>query len=714
MIKSNTTGFMARFLLFVMLFSMLIGCQDKNQYNVMIVTFDTTRADHIATYGKTTARTPILDQLANDGVVYEKSLAPIAITLPSHSTIMTGQVPFVHGVRDNGLFKLSENKITLAEILKSKGYKTSAAIGSFPLTSQFGINQGFDYFNEHITQKYEDIFGEKTIAKDKLFFDERKAAQVNEAIMPWIENQVIKKQGPFFTWLHYFDPHHPHEPPSPYNQIFVNDLYQGEIAYSDESLGNVIAQLKRLNVYDNTLIIFTSDHGEGLEEHNESTHSMLIYNSTLHVPLIIKYPQQKHAGTRISQWVGLVDIFPTVLNTLGINIPDDIQGEVLPINNIQDSSSEYYMETLSPRFSRGWGEQRGLLKNGFKYIYGPQKELYNLRQDHHEINNIISENQQLAQTMESDLRNYIDEYQPEVGNSSIDVDADTLNTLRGLGYVQSSGQAIEYFDEKLDDSGDAPQRHIGTISSYSQAKNLLYKGNYIEANRFLDALLLTDPDNLAYLELKIQADLNLGNYQEAKTILEQLPDESYGALQANDRMLLLAKIYFLERNFKESKELLENAENLEMTWAGQNLLAQIFASESNLVRQQKHLKNLLEINPDAINVLNDLAISYIMDDNIYLAEQTFEKAIVNNPFHQLSYYNYGTFLYSINDFKAAEKNFLHAVELDNFYIKAHYALIELYVTQNQVDKAKTAFRTLKDFAPSNPLTKIAEKWIQKL
>ena len=706
------TGFRARFfigLLFII--TTLSGCNQQQDINIVIVTFDTTRADHIAAYGNKNAQTPTLDKLAQDGVLYEKALTSIPITLPSHSSIMTGKVPFSHGVRDNGLFKLNDSQLTLAEILKQNGYNTAAAIGSFPLTSQFGINQGFDYFNEHITQKFEDIFGERTIPKDRLFFDERKAAQVNDVILPWLNDNA---KSPFFIWMHYFDPHHPHEPPAPYNQSFIHDLYLGEIAYADESLGTIIAELKRLNVYDNTLIVFTSDHGEGLDEHNESTHSLLIYNGTLHVPLIVKYPKQQYANTRVSNWVGSIDIFPTILSQLGIDIPDDIQGQILPTESSTDTTRNIYAETLSPRFSRGWGEQRGLIKNGYKYIYGPQKELYNMNDDPHEVNNLINSNPQLAQSMQVDLQDYLDEYQLPETNSSIDVDSETLNTLRGLGYIQSSGNAIEYFEEKLDDSGDAPQLHVDTISTYSMAKNLLFAGDFIEANRYLEALLLTDSDNLAYLELKIQADINLGNYQIAKQTLEQLPEDSYGTLNLPKRLSLLGKIYFSDKEYAQSKALFEDAENLETSAMGQYYLANIYALEKKYTKQQQHLQNILTINPESINTLNDLAISYAMDDNIYLAEQTFDKALEINPYHQLSYYNYGTFLSSIDDYQAAEKQFSRAIKLNNTYISAHYALIETYVKEGKINDAKIALKNLQNLAPLHQLTKLATKLIENL
>lgn len=711
--NSNNTGFRARFfripVLLVSLF-LLASCQQKQKFNVIIVTFDTTRADHIGSYGKENAKTPVVDKLAADGVLYENAITSIPITLPSHSSMMTGKVPFSHGVRDNGLFKLAQEQETLAEVLKNNGYKTAAAIASFPLTSQFGIDQGFDYFNDHVTQKYEDIHGDKTIAKKQLFFDERNSAQVNEAIMPWIEDN---HESPFFVWFHYFDPHHPHEPPAPYNQEYINDLYQGEIAFSDESLGNVIAQLKRLGVYENTLIVFTSDHGEGNYEHNESTHSLLIYNSTLHVPLIVKYPNQDHANTRIPSRVGLIDIFPTVLNTLGIEINDDIQGQLLPTNiNTPAKQRELYAETLSPRFSRDWGEQRGLIKNGYKYIYGPQKELYNLDNDPKELNNIISLNPDIAGNMKKDLQNYLDEYQNPDMNSSIDVDADTLNTLRGLGYVQSSGGAIEHFEEKLNDTGDAPQLHIDTISTYSHAKNLLFQQKYIEANSFLDALLLTDPDNLAYLELKIQADIYLGNTQSAKDILTNLPHDKFGSIKPAQRMIMLAKLHLQDNEYSQAKTLLLDAENIKQTTNGQILLANVFLKDTNIEKYRLHLENALQIDNTLVSIQNDLAISYAQDGYHQIAEDLFIKAIKNNPFHQLSNYNYGVFLSSILDYQTAELQFKKAIKLQNDYNAAHYALIETQISLGKISESKKSTKLLNEISPNSPLSILANELIK--
>lgn len=718
----NLTDFRINyFLASLFLLVCLTACEQKstganNTLNVLIVTFDTTRADHIASYNlKADAYTPNLDKLTNDGVLYEHNLVPIPITLPSHSSIMTGKVPFVHGVRDNGLFNLPQQQLTLAEILKDKGWQTGAAIGSFPLTSKFGINQGFDFYNDHITQKYEDVFGDRTIPKEALFFDERTSAQVNDAILPWLdENTGEKSDKPFFAWVHYFDPHHPHEPPAPYNQSFIHDLYQGEIAFADESFGNIIAKLKQTGEYDNTLIIFTSDHGEGNGEHNESTHSMLIYNTTLHVPLIIKYPNQQYAGSRVKQWVASVDIFPTALSILGIDIPDDIQGAVLPTENSK-VHKEIYAETLSPRFSRGWGEQRGIIKNGYKYIYGPQKELYNLNDDPHEVKNLIKNKPELAQSMQADLQEYIDEYRvTDADDSSLEVDAKTLNTLRGLGYIQSSAGSVEKFEEKLDDSGDAPQLHVDTIATYSIAKQMLFQGKYFEAIRYLDALLLTDANNLAYLELKAQADINLGNYDSAKQVLENMPAELYGTITPAKRLTLLANINLYQGDIIDAKFLFEDAENLEQTISGQYQLAKIAKNKQDLVSQQHHLENILKIDATLVKIIDELDISYAQDGNLFQSEKSFLNSINNNPYNHKSYYNYGVFLNSISDFQTSQAQFEKAIKLKKNYFLAHYALIETLVALNKIEQAKKAYNNLKNIAPLDAITKKAEQLLTTL
>ncbi|MEM7052884.1 MAG: sulfatase, partial [Acidobacteriota bacterium] len=419
------------------------------RWSVLLVTFDTTRADHLGAYGHQAARTPVLDRLAAEGVLFEQALAPVPITLPSHSSLMTGKVPPAHGVRDNGLFVLGEEQVTLAERLRGAGYRTAAAIGAYPLLARFGIAQGFELFDDHLGTPYEDLYGQRVLPKERLFFDERPAARVNAAALPWLEDHADE---PFFLWLHYFDPHHPHEPPAPYDQLFAHDLYDGEIAYADESLGKVIEHLERLGVADRTVVVMTSDHGEGRGEHEETTHSLLTYQSTLHVPLIVRWPEGPR-GRRIGNRVSTIDVLPTVLDLLDLEVPEDIQGQsLLPLLDDEkeghDRRRELYAETLSPRLSRGWGELRSLVVDGKKYIHGPRPELFDLDGDPRELDDLIDRQPELAAALRGRLERYLERHAARDLDSSVAVDEETVRRLQALGYLQSAGSRVGAVDER--------------------------------------------------------------------------------------------------------------------------------------------------------------------------------------------------------------------------------------------------------------------------
>ncbi|MEM8963856.1 MAG: sulfatase, partial [Acidobacteriota bacterium] len=337
-----------------------LGCGRAERLNVLVVTFDTTRADHIASYGNERASTPRVDQLAAEGVLFEHAFSAVPITAPSHSTIMTGKYPLAHGVRDNGMFVLPDNQQTLAETLKANGYATGAAIAAFPLLSRFGVDQGFDFYDDNVEPQPQGVFGDRAFPEAQIYMDERRAGRVNEALFPWLDEHHDK---PFFAWAHYFDPHQPFDPPPPYDQLFADDLYLGELAYTDESFGRLLDKLKELGVYDKTIIVLAADHGEGRGEHNELTHSTLVYNTTLHVPLIIRMPGAT-GGRRVSANAGTVDIVPTVLDLLDLEEPTEVQGESLvplledPTLDTEERNARtaYYAETLAPRLGFGWGE----------------------------------------------------------------------------------------------------------------------------------------------------------------------------------------------------------------------------------------------------------------------------------------------------------------------------------------------------------------------
>ncbi len=677
-----------------------------------MVTFDTTRADHLGCYGHDGVRTPVLDALAGEGVLFEQAVVPIPITLPSHSSLMTGKVPFAHGVRDNGFFALGEEQTTLAEILSGEGYRTAAAIGSFPLTAQFGIGQGFELFDDHVTTRYEDLYGERVFPKERFFFDERKAARVNEAVLPWLEE---RHREPFFLWVHYFDPHHPHEPPAPYDQLYAHDLYLGEIAYADESLGTLLDQLKRLGVYERTLIVFTSDHGEGRGEHDESTHSLLLYESTLHVPLIVKAPDGL-SGERVARRVGTVDVLPTVLDLLGLPLPDDVQGRSLrPYLEGRGEAPRprgLYAETLSPRLTRNWGELRALFYEDYKYVHGPRPELYDLSRDPRELTDLMAERPEAAAGLRETLERYLAEHAVPGLDSSVDVDPETARRLAALGYLQGGGERVGPIDEVLRDDGDPPQDHAGTITVYSMAKNLLFQDRPLEAQEFIRGLLRTDPENPHYLELLANAELKLGRFDEALAILEGLERSPSGYPPPEEVLTMAAGILMARGEIDMAYEKYREAEAIEPSARGAYRLAKIHALGGEAYDEQRFLEKALEIDSAFVPARLDLAVQHAIKGDLEVAEAHFSQALDDHPYFARSFYNFGAFLVQTDRREEAVGYFRRATELEPRYLQAHYALVEVLLGLGERDAALEHFETIEQLAPASREAQLARELLE--
>lgn len=674
------------------------GCSRSEQWNILIVTFDTTRADHLGCFGNTSIKTPHVDALAEEGVLFEKAFTPIPITLPSHTTIMTGKVPFAHGVRDNGLFSVGPQQKTLAEILKEKGYATGAAIASLPLTSQFGIDQGFDFYDDKIAAHFEDFLGNRQIARQRLFFDERKAGQVNEALIPWLKEN---SDQPFFAWAHYFDPHHPHEPPAPFSHLYASNLYEGEIAYADQSFGVLIDHLKQLGVYEKTIIVFTADHGEGNGDHNEVTHSMLVYNSTLHVPLIIKAPNGAK-GRRITQRVGNVDIFPTLLDLLGYNIPANIQGRSLKtlLDAAQTNPSlpdvPYYAETLSPRLAHGWGELRAYFEGDHKYIFGPRKEFFKINPDHAELENLVTEETELGQRYKLKLQQYLKDHEVKGLDASMELNEEIMERLVALGYVHSSGDKVGSIEEVLRDDGVPPQDRVVDNSLFSTAKNFLYTNKPVEAVEAMQGLLKRNPENPHYLEMYASALQMLGQYDDALTHLEKVLSLNLGIPPTDQVLLRMGKLYFLKGQNAEGLELFKKSQDIKKSAEGQYTLASHFRSTKQDDLAIPFLKEALRLEPNWAHPRQDLALIYAKNGQIELAQKNFEETLRSDPYFSKAYYNYGTFLVEQNNDTDAKKMFKRAVNINKQYSQGYLALLTLELREGNSEAAWDYFFQLTE------------------
>lgn len=392
--------------------------------NVLIVTLDTTRADHIGCYGNDGIATPTMDRLAKEGVLFSRAISPAPTTLPSHCSIHTGLYPFHHGARSNGVFRLPESNTTLAEIFHEKGYATGAAISAFVLDSRFGLAQGFVSYNDAL----------KDFAVNRIHPDpERFADKTTDVALDWLRTHKGEK---FFYWIHYFDPHQPYEPPGKYKEEYAGRPYDGEIAYVDAEFKRVVTYLEETGQRDNTIIVIIGDHGQGMGQHDELTHGFLLYDTTLHVPLIMNCGSKLGGGVYVEREVSSVDVAPTVLSLLGLPRPAECDG----LDLTQTPATEkriLYFDTLEGYCQYGFSPLTGVMEGAVKYIYGPRPELYDLSTDTHELDDLAAQKPDIAKRMEGLLKAQHGEdlvsalrVQP-----TEQLGADDIEMLRSLGYA---------------------------------------------------------------------------------------------------------------------------------------------------------------------------------------------------------------------------------------------------------------------------------------
>ncbi|RMF85307.1 MAG: hypothetical protein D6744_01615, partial [Planctomycetota bacterium] len=365
--------------------------------SVLLISMDTTRADHLGCYGHPANPTPNIDAVAKQGALFEHCYSPAPITLPSHSSMFTSTLPFVHGVRDNGVYRLRPENLTITEVLKQQGYATAAVVGAFVLDRAFGLSQGFD--------EYDDVRRVDVGGTDRSRI--RDADEVTDRALALLEKIGSQR---FFLFVHYFDPHERYEPPPRWAGKF-DDPYLEEIAFVDEQIGRLLAGLEKAGLSDRTLVVITADHGEGRGDHDESTHGYFVYDSTLRVPLILRAPRGVPAGRRISAQVRLIDLAPTILELTGAGRLPQAQGASF-VSLLQgvvtgDVPRPSYGESFFPRTYLKFSQLRSLRADGWKFIHADPPELYHVVEDPGETRNLASENVERVKQMRSALRRMI-------------------------------------------------------------------------------------------------------------------------------------------------------------------------------------------------------------------------------------------------------------------------------------------------------------------
>jgi tetratricopeptide (TPR) repeat protein len=488
------------------------GVKRDGRLNVLLVTLDTTRADRLGCYGYVGGKTPNLDALARGGVLFQNVYAQVPLTLPSHCSIMTGTTPLTHGIHNNGGYVLSPERTTLAEMLKARGFRTAAFVASFSVDSRFGLDQGFDL--------YDDSFEAGLPLKSAN--SERRADTVAALFSAWLDGQDGE---PFFAWVHFFDPHLPYRPPAPYDREFSSNPYDGEIAFMDEAVGAVVGKLREMNLAGRTLVVLAGDHGEAFGEKVETGHGVFIYDQTLKVPLVLHAPGHLPDGKVVSTRVRLTDIVPTVLDMAGLPVPADVEGESLvPLAaGKKGMDRETYIETFYPRENYGWSELVGLISGDWKYIRAPKTELYNLRTDPAETRNEAGSAGDAVAGLDRKLEGLVRKSAGLAAGPDRPLAAEEQERLRSLGYINFSGGGAA-------SSAADPKDKLDVLKLAQLAEGFELDGRYPEAKAAYARLLELVPGSPAsYVNLAL-CQARLKEFDGAVATLrlgtERMPDSA--------------------------------------------------------------------------------------------------------------------------------------------------------------------------------------------
>jgi arylsulfatase A-like enzyme/Tfp pilus assembly protein PilF len=440
-----------------------------DQPDVILVTIDTLRWDCVTFANpKSKVRTPYLDELAGSGIYFSNAHAHNVITFPSHTNILTGLLPFQHGVRDNAGFTLDPKHHTIAKVLKEHGYATGAFVGAFPLDARFGLSPDFDV--------YDDKYHEGT-APTMFTVPERPASETLAAAQKWYDSLGDRKK---FMWVHIYEPHAPYAPRSPFKEQFPNDPYFGEVASADDYLANFLRPI--LEKKPNTFVIVTADHGEGMGEHGEVTHGLFAYEETLKIPLIL-YEKDRVKPHVEKSYVRHIDIAPTILTRLGIKKPDELRGEsLLDLKTPRDT----YFESLTSSLNLGWAPLVGMIHEGHKYVDLPLAELYDLVHDPGETKNVLRDDRRMT----NKIRQLMAHAAPAPDlNVERNISQDEAQKLMSLGYLTGTAAA-----KKTYTAADDPKNLVTFFARMNRAVSLYQESKWNEALDVAQKLLKERPE----------------------------------------------------------------------------------------------------------------------------------------------------------------------------------------------------------------------------
>lgn len=674
-----------------------LPAETDSRTSVILISVDTLRADRLSCYGYHGQRTAAIDELTKGGTLFSQVTSQVPLTLPSHVSLFTSTYPFVNGIEDNGQ-RLGPHVSTLATVLKSRGYRTAAFVGGFVLDGRFGLNQGFDVYNssfdfhEHEGTNFGDV--------------KRPGEEVVRDATRWLAENSSE---PFFMFLHLYDLHTPYNLPLATRRSFPHSGYEAELEYVNRVLGTFWDFLIQRGLWEKTLLVFISDHGEGLGEHGEDTHGSFIYQSTVRVPLIFHWPTHGDSfPQRVDEPVSLMDVSPTILEFLGSRQQlENSQGKSL-LGLLKpespDSGREIYTESLYAHNHFGCSGLLSLRVGRYKYTDAPKPEFYDLAQDPNEKTNLYVHEKALASTFRERLFSLRGRFDRAHGSDPSALTAEAINKLSSLGYVAPSATY-----SKTEDSGPDPKDLVSDFEEFSRSQALASLGKFSEANTLLNRLLSKRPE---LLDVRIALGVNmqnLGQHQKAVEDFRLVLKADPVNIQAH---FDLAASYFalhqFERAIKEADATLAIAPYYTRA---EELLGSISFQRKEYDQARAHFTSILMFAPDDYTAHFNLGVLAIMAGRLEEGESQLRLALKAYPQSAAAHNALGSLCFRRGDLEAAHREFVKSIQLQHNFAQAHYNLALVFLKQMKNDEAE---RELHLALSANPQLSAARDELNRL
>jgi choline-sulfatase len=668
--------------------------------NVLLVTLDTTRADRLSAYGYPHAATPHLDAVARAGALFRSCTSASAFTQPSHASILTGTYPTFHGLRINGQAALAGAHETLAEQFAAGGYATGAFVGAFVLDGRWGLNQGFAH--------YDDRFELGKHAQIDLAGVQRPANEVVDAALEWLDG---RQAGPFFAWLHLYDPHAPYEPPAPYAARYrargLAGLYDGEIAFADAQVGRVLAWLEEKGLAGTTVVAVVGDHGEALGSHGELTHGWFVYDYAVQVPLLLRLPLGLFRGREVDQPVRTIDLYPTLLEMAGLAVPAASQGRSLvPLLDAEaagggDSAPAYaYSESMAPYLQYGWSPMFSLRTERWKYIDAPKPELYDLAADPGETRNVLLRERRVTR----ELRRALERIHAETGagapqSEEANLDQETLARLAALGYAGSpaAGAArVGLADRTLPD----PKDKLEVYGEVSLAGDLANREEYAEAARHLQKVLALDPAVPQAKLLLATCYRETDRTAQAKGLLDEIlkadPDNVQG-------LIAMANILSEEGRDEEVIAIAKRALAVdERNTQAHVLIGEVYMERGDHRRALPSLHRAVEIQPKLHRNRQNLAACLIGLERFGEAEGLLRAILAEHPKFPLAHFHLGLLYEEQGRLRAAQQAYLAELAHNGDHVPTRFNLGNVALRLGDFAGYRAQMEKVIELAPDRP------------